>query len=153
VQRLESLDVWQWNPKEDQWERGFATLLGYVAEHGDALVPGARVVDGYKLGGWVNTQRLAYLDGTMLPDRCNRLESVTGWSWDPHSDSWNRACELVEAYVREHGHARVPDKHWVDGFALGAWVVAQRMRRRRGSLLPEREMRLSSLPGWSWGKV
>lgn len=153
VQRLESLDVWQWNPKEDQWERGFATLLGYVAEHGDALVPAARVVDGYKLGGWVNTQRLAYLDGTMLPDRCNRLESVTGWSWDPHSDSWNRACELVEAYVREHGHARVPDKYWVDGFALGAWVVAQRMRRRRGSLLPEREMRLSSLPGWSWGKV
>jgi superfamily II DNA or RNA helicase len=152
VQRLESLDVWEWSPKEDQWERGFTALLGYVAEHGDALVPAALVVGGYKLGGWVNTQRLAHLDGTMLQDRCNRLESVSGWSWDPHSDSWNRAFELVEAYAREHGHARVPDKHWVDGFALGAWVVAQRMRRRRGSLVPEREMRLSSLPGWSWGK-
>lgn len=150
VRRLESLNGWRWNPKEEQWERGFAALLNYAAEHGDVLVPAAYVVDGFRLGGWVNTQRLAHFDGTMLPTRRKRLENVSGWSWDPRAESWERAFGLVEDYVREHGNARVPDSHRVKGFALGAWVVTQRMQRKKGTLSAEREQRLSSLPGWIW---
>ena len=150
VRRLEAIDGWRWNPKEEQWERGFAALLNYAAEHGDALVPAAYVVDGFRLGGWVNTQRLAHFDGSMLPTRRKRLENVSGWTWDARAESWERAFGLVEDYVREHGNARVPDGYRVRGFALGAWVVAQRMQRKKGTLSAERQQRLSSLPGWIW---
>jgi hypothetical protein len=136
VRRLETIDGLRWDPKEEQWERGFAALLDYAAEHGDALVPAAYVVDGFRLGGWVNTQRLAHFDGTMLPTRRKRLENVSGWFWDARAESWDRAFGLVEDYVREHGNARVPDSHRVKGFALGAWVVAQRMQRKRAPFPP-----------------
>lgn len=150
VHKLEAIDRWQWTPKDDQWERGFTELTKYAAEHGDALVPAAYLIDGYKLGGWVLTQRLAYSDGTMLAGRRQRLENASGWSWDPHADSWNRAFGLVEDFTREHGNARVPDDYRVGDFALGAWVVTQRMRRKRSTLSTEREQRLGSLPGWIW---
>jgi hypothetical protein len=150
MRRLEAIDGWQWTPKEDQWERGFAELLKYAAEHGDALVPAAYVTDGYKLGGWVNTQRLAYGDGTMVSSRRKRLEDVSGWSWDPHADSWERAFGLVEDYARKCGNARVPDDYRADDFGLGAWVVTQRMQRKKGTLTSDREQRLNSVPGWAW---
>ena len=150
VLRLEAIDGWRWTPKDDQWELGFTELVNYAAEHGGALVPFAYVVNGYKLGGWVNTQRLAYFDGTMLPERRARLEDVSGWSWNPHADSWERAFTLVEEYAREHGTARVPDDYRAGDVGLGAWVGTQRMRRRKGELSAGREQRLSSLPGWIW---
>ena len=151
LRRLEAVEGWKWTPKDDQWERAFSVLLEYAAEHGDALVPIAYVVDGFRLGGWVNTQRLAYFDGTMPVARRERLEKeVPGWSWDPHADSWNRAFGLIEDYAREHGNARVPDSHFVGDFALGAWVGTQRQRRRKGTLPADRQKRLDSLPGWVW---
>ena len=150
VRRLEAIHGWQWTPKDDQWEYGFNELVKYATEHGDALVPVAHRAAGYKLGGWVNTQRLAYFDGTMLPERRTRLENVTGWSWDPHADNWERAFILVEEYARQHGNTRVPDDYRVGDIGLGAWVGTQRMRRRKGKLSAEREQRLSSLPGWVW---
>jgi hypothetical protein len=150
VRRLEKFDGWQWAPKGDQWERGYTELLKYVAEHGNALVPGAYRVGRYKLGGWVLTQRVALVDGTMTPERKKRLEDVPGWSWNPHADSWDRAFGLAEKYVAEYGNARIPDDYESEGFKLGAWTVAQRMRRRKGTLAPERERRLDALPGWVW---
>ncbi|WP_163720926.1 DEAD/DEAH box helicase [Mycolicibacterium psychrotolerans] len=150
VHRLEAVSGWRWSPKEEQWDRGFAALLDYVAEHGDALVPAAYVVDGFRLGGWVNTQRLAHFEGTMTPSRRERLENVSGWSWDARAENWERAFGLVEDYVREHGNARVPHSHRVKGIALGAWVVTQRMQRKKGTLPAKRQQRLSSLPGWIW---
>jgi hypothetical protein len=41
----------------EQWEEGFTRLVDYVKGHGDACVPYAYTVDGYKLGAWVRNQR------------------------------------------------------------------------------------------------
>ena len=150
VRRIEAIDGWLWTPTEDKWERGFTELVAYAAEHGDALVPVAYAVNGYRLGGWVNTQRLAYFDGTMLPERRARLENVSGWSWDPLGDSWERAFNLVADYANEHGTARIPDDYRVGEFGLGAWVGTQRTGRRKGTLSADREKRLGALPGWIW---
>ncbi|MDB2644313.1 helicase associated domain-containing protein, partial [Luminiphilus sp.] len=47
-----------WDPYEQQWEKGFAALEQYYAEHGDCLVPGDYLdQSGYKLGSWVSEQR------------------------------------------------------------------------------------------------
>jgi len=150
VRRLEAVKGWQWNPKTDQWARGFSELLTFVAERGHALVPGAYKVGSYRLGGWVLTQRVAFGDGTIDPERTRRLEAVPGWTWNPHVDSWERAFRLLEQYAEANGNTRVPDSYRVEDFGLGAWVGIQRGAHRQGKLTAERIRRLESLPGWVW---
>jgi hypothetical protein len=147
---LEAVKGWQWKPKADQWERGFAELLTFVAEHGHALVPAAYMVGSYRLGGWVLTQRVAFVEGTIDPARKRRLDEVPGWTWNPHVDSWERAFQLVEQYAEANGNTRVPDSYRVEDFGLGAWVVIQRGAYRKGKLTAERVRRFESLPGWVW---
>lgn len=55
--RLKDLRGWSWDPRSDLWEEGFCPPFDYVKSHGDARVPSAYTSDGYRLGGWVSTQR------------------------------------------------------------------------------------------------
>jgi hypothetical protein len=77
--RLLELPGWTWDPRADQWEEGFSRLQDYVQRHGDARVPGSYTVDGYKLGGWVKTQRRLHAKGTLNADRQHRLGDLPGW--------------------------------------------------------------------------
>ena len=142
IQRLEGVTGWQWTPKADKWERGFGELVRFAAHHGHANVPVAYAVGGYKLGGWVQTQRLAFDEVTIDPERKRRLEDVAGWTWNPHSDSWERAFRLLEQYAEANGNTRVPDSYRVGDFGLGAWVGIQRGLHRKGKLTAERVRRL-----------
>ena len=78
---LEALPGWTWRPKADQWEEGYKRLLDYVKRHGDACVAQSCIVDGFKLGTWVSTQRSNHAKCTLDPDRERRLQSLTGWTW------------------------------------------------------------------------
>ncbi|BBY53993.1 hypothetical protein MKOR_12440 [Mycolicibacillus koreensis] len=81
--RLEALPGWAWNTLDEQWERGYAEVQTYAAEHGHSRVPTRHVTaDGYRLGNWVNVQRTAYRDGKLSADRVARLEALPGWVWD-----------------------------------------------------------------------
>ena len=134
--RLEAVKGWQWNPTTDQWERGFSELLKFVAEHGHALVPVAYKVGSYRLGGWVMTQRAAFVDGTIDPERKRRLEDVPGWTWKPHIDSWERAFRLLEQYAEATGNTRVPDSYKVEDFRLGAGSVSNEVHTGRETSPP-----------------
>tara|TARA_Y100000588_G_scaffold92866_1_gene100423 strand:- start:4506 stop:5633 length:1128 start_codon:yes stop_codon:yes gene_type:complete len=160
--RLESVEGWVWNTFEAAWEEGFASLLKYVTEHGDALVPGNyKDPDGYKLGGWISRQRL-HVDNSarMSPERKARLESVEGWAWELSNSGqpkaieeaqWKEGFEKLLKYVEEHGDALVPTKYKdLDGYRLGSWISRQRETYGRGKLAPERKARLESVEGWVW---
>lgn len=71
------------------------------------------------------------------------------------SSSWEAALGRLEAWIAEHGTARVPQEHGkvpdeTGTFSLGAWCTVQRSLRRRGLLAADREARLAVLPGWRW---
>jgi hypothetical protein len=64
------------------------------------------------------------------------------------TDTWNFWFGLLEAYVEQEGHARVPASFkTLDGYALGTWVSNQ---RSRGRLSSEQIAKLESVSGWTW---
>jgi transcriptional regulator with XRE-family HTH domain len=72
--------------------------------------------------------------------------------WRVHAEQWEEHFRQLRHYVGQHGDARVPRSYITpDGGRLGAWVVEQRSRFARGTLDPDRSMRLEELPGWTWG--
>jgi Helicase associated domain len=81
VAQLEALAGWRWQPRADAWDEGFDRLSRFVDRTGTARVPRACVEDNYALGKWVGTQRAAYREGRLDPERARRLEALPGWAW------------------------------------------------------------------------
>jgi superfamily II DNA or RNA helicase len=148
---LEALPGWTWHPREADWEEGFAHLTRFVEREGHARVPHAHREDGYRLGGWVDSQRQAHRMDALDPERSAQLEAMPGWSWGVRESAWEEGLAHLKAFVDDQGHSRVPGTYQnEDGFKLGRWVVNQRAARRRGRLSDERARRLEALPGWAW---
>ena len=154
AKRLEALPRWSWNPRDDAWDEGLQRLAEYMRKHPESPTPtqAYKEPDGYKLGSWVVVQRTAYDKGTLSEERQRRLESLTGWSWDPLADAWDGNYGRLLDYVKTHGTSRVPPKYTVDGFRLGAWVQKQRSVYAAGRLGLERQHRLEALPKWRWSR-
>ncbi|CPR10900.1 helicase-associated [Mycobacterium bohemicum DSM 44277] len=148
--RLEALPGWFWDARAAEWEAAFGRLEGYVGRHGDAFVPQNYTVDGYKLGKWVNTQRVFRSRDRLDPERQRRLEALPGWTWDSRQAAWDKGFRYLQEYVKKNGHARVPQSYVVDGFRLGNWINMQRSNFSNGILEDDRRLRLEGLPGWSW---
>lgn len=70
--------------------------------------------------------------------------------------AWDEAFARLLAFVAREGDAGVPASHVEEGFALGAWVRAQKELSHeiggRGEILTaDRRRSLAGLPGWDWG--
>lgn len=150
--RLEELPGWMWTAEDDdaRWMEFLGQLESYIAAHGDAMVPQNFVRGGYRLGQWVTTQRTAYAAATLMPKRQRLLSELPGWAWQAREERWERNYRLLLQYAREHGNARVPQSHWVDGVKLGTWIGEQRMAFAHGKMSEERRARLEAVAGWTW---
>jgi hypothetical protein len=148
--RLEDLPGWTWDPFAAQWEEGFQRLVEYLDRHGHVRVPLPYVVDGYRLGTWVNKQRGLYSKGSLDTKRKRRLQDLQGWTWDPLAAQWQEGFQRLVEYVDRYGDARVPYKYQINGFKLGGWVCTQRSKYTKGTLDDIRRGRLEELVGWLW---
>jgi hypothetical protein len=63
------------------------------------------VFNGIRLGSWVNTQRPNHMRGKLSDERRGRLESLRRWSWEPHTDLWDRTFAALQQYAHRTGHA------------------------------------------------
>ena len=62
------------------WDEGYGQLTTYVQAEGHARVPQSyRTAEGYRLGGWVATQRQT--KDALSAERRDRLEGLAGWAW------------------------------------------------------------------------
>ncbi len=144
--RLEALPGWTWDVLVEWWEEGFECLRRFVELEGHARVPRAWVMDGFRLGQWVQVQRSTYATGQLAPDRVDRLKALPGWIWNARVDLWEEGFNHLRNFVEREGHARVPTNHVESGYRLGQWVGGQRTRKPT----PDRVARLEALPGWIW---
>jgi hypothetical protein len=143
--RLEELPGWALDARTAYWEEGFRRLQEYADQHGHTRVPQKYVIDDYRLGAWLNTQRTNW--SKLSDERRQRLSQIPGWALNAIDAQWEEGFNHLLAYVAETGSALVPSDYILDGFRLGQWVTVQ--RRSWESLSDERRQRLAKLPGWA----
>ena len=145
-ERLEKLKGWSWDPRQDLWDNSFGYLKAFNEEFGHCNVPMSYKVDGFSLQTFVSNVRKRKVE--FDSERLKRFESLTGWSWDPMQDQWNKSFGLLKAFDNEFGHCNVPMDYVVDGVFLGRFV--KNLRNRQAGLTTERLKMLRGLKGWIW---
>ncbi|MEV0761705.1 Helicase associated domain protein [Nocardia sp. NPDC050435] len=132
------------------WEFWLGLLEQFIKQEGHALIPATHKIDGHAIGSWVATQRHKHGKGQLDVVRKQRLDDVPNWTWDALTAQWEEGFTRLVSFVDQHGHASVPQSYVIDGFRLGAWVTMQRVNHAENRGLPEREVRLVALAGWTW---
>ncbi|MEH6468025.1 MAG: helicase associated domain-containing protein [Porticoccus sp.] len=148
IKRLDTLEF-VWEPHEPLWEKGFAALQAYLAEHGDSLVPENYVTEDehYELGTWARAQRLT--EGNYPREKYKRLCALN-YVWDLQQYAWDRAFAALEAYKAENGDCLVPGDYMTeDELELGLWVSKQRTDLHYSFLEEDRMLKLDAL-GFAW---
>jgi hypothetical protein len=137
---------------QDTWNEAFNLLSKFVERRGNALVPVSYTTwDGFKLGNWVSHQRASYKRGILSKERRKKLEELHGWVWDVKEARWWESLKNLYIYVDQYTTSLVPKRYIAkDGFALGNWVVAQRVAYKHGKLSQEQQQALTELPDWTW---
>jgi hypothetical protein len=165
-QRLEALLGWVWPRQSNergqdfadrfgaQWENSFAALKQFSEREGHCRISSRyKTGDEYTLRIWVMHQREKQVDGTLNPDRQQRLEALPDWSWTPESDRhkalWEKRFASLRHFSERERHSQVPSGYKTDdGVLLGPWVNRQRILQN--TMEPNRKQRLEALPGWVW---
>ncbi|BBX58330.1 UvrABC system protein B [Mycobacterium shottsii] len=136
VQRLEEVPEWTWDARDETWEEGFLRLGNYVAAHGNSRVPTSYVDDEFKLGQWVSVQRVTFAKGSQPEDRKNKLEALTGWTWDVKTDLWEEGFRRLQDYVGHHGTPPAQtysDKDGLQARFMGHHTAAELRARALGA--------------------
>ena len=148
-QEIASLEAVGFEWGQTAWDNKFELLKQWALEHNSTRVPRGQVVNGIKLGKWVGTQRQAYRAerlrerGETPPKNSPRINPVQiaklntiGFEWGglkPHD--WEKKFQLLQKFVAEHGHSRVPVRLNTEDYPkLGVWVMQQRAAYRTGRL-------------------
>jgi superfamily II DNA or RNA helicase len=154
AKRLESLPGWTWNPLDGIWESTYEKLLALASEFKHASIP--KSIDDpelKELAGWISRQRQSHRQKTLDEQKIKLLESLPGWTWKPHDESWDMYFRLLKDYQKEFGHALVSQSRSRDlfkGHDIATWVNSQRTRYKKGGLEPDRILKLETIDGWSW---
>ena len=133
---------------EEKWERTYNLLIDYYKEHGNINVPREYVVNGVKLGRWLDHMRSAY-KGTsaskLSQERINKLNDLD-MNWELHKmHSFDKYYQLLEKYYQEHGNINVPKSYTVNGIRLGEWLSRLRHSYKNGNSQNLTELELDKL--------
>lgn len=131
---------------QDSWTDLYNQLLQFQRRHGHCLVP-TLYRENPKLGRWVAVQRYRRRINALNAEQIQKLDRI-GFVWSPSDLMWERMFQALRQFIRDHGHANVPE-NYPPNVQLARWVQTQRHRRWKGWLSPERIRRLDTV-GFLW---
>lgn len=141
------------------------------------LPPDLEVDGSFQLGKWIAQQRRRYRDAAsskpgadgrksdskkpkLTREHLKALKSLPhfldDWKKADSESKWKTAQKALRAYVKKHGHAKVPRYYehpqgpGKADFKLGMWVYGMRTRFKQGKLPAARIEALEAFDGWVW---
>lgn len=144
IARLDSIGMLWGDTVDNRWEKGFQEAELYKKRNGNLLVPTKFVTpSGFKLGAWIQRQRLVHKQKKILPERERRLESI-GMVWE--ADTWEMRFALAKEYYEKNGTVDISQNLVVNGVWIGKWIWSQKKYLKSGKLTSEQVKMLSTLP-------
>ncbi|MFJ1254363.1 Helicase associated domain protein [Cupriavidus sp. CuC1] len=139
----------------DGWEVGYGAANARWEKYGNCNAPKRSVwpegdlVNGFRLGDWLNLQRSTRRAGQLSREREDRLTRL-GMVWAPWEATWEEGFLCAEGWNAHYGNCNAPaSSRWPEGagngFRLGQWLDRQRKARKGGMLSEERVRRLESI--------
>ncbi|MFF7763970.1 transposase [Streptomyces griseorubiginosus] len=151
---LAQLDRW-WNPPWPvDWQRAWYRARDWVREH--QQVHGGDNLAGlpHWLALWLRQQithyRQLHADQRRLLAELglNEHEIKRFHAWPGRRRPVGEALAVADDFAARHGHLAVSRPTTADGFALGAWLAAARLRQRRAGRPTCLGQRLTALDPW-----
>ena len=123
-----------WNPHAIAWEEGYSYAKMYFDEFHNLLVSQKCVYRGFKLGRWINKQRVNKMRNRNTSDRISKLEAI-GMVWDSKVAAWEEGFRQAQEYFYENGNLLVHKGYKTrGGYSLGAWIATQRLLKKQEKL-------------------
>lgn len=147
IAKLDELGM-VWDVTESRHLEALSRLREWHGRHGRLPRQG----DDKSLSAWLSRWRAAYWSGTLNSGTAAVLEEL-GMVWETwQSRHWSEGIRHAREFYEEYGHLN-PSKDYraPDGYALGAWVGTQRVRRGKGQLSEECVAELEAL-GVVWDR-
>lgn len=154
IDKLDSIGmVWSYRRS---FEEVYEMAKNYYEVNGDLRIPyhfktldGVTKNDkGYPLGSWLVQQRRKKKLGILSKERQELLEEI-GIEWKVLK-TWEESYVYAVLYYKEFGNLDVKKSYVAeDGYPLGNWIYAQKVRYRDGSL-SKREISLLNVLKINW---
>jgi hypothetical protein len=125
IQRLNEINF-IWDARKEKWEVGFDSLLKFHKREGHCLVPVNHIEDGFKLGRWVDRQRVEKIN--LSQSRMKKLATLN-FSWNSLTTQWDLAFEALLKFKKREGHCVVSLNHSEEGINLYNWIQRQRQNK------------------------
>ena len=123
-----------WDPHAIAWEEGYSYAKMYFDEFHNLLVSQKCVYRGFKLGRWINKQRVNKMRNRNTSDRISKLEAI-GMVWDSKVAAWEEGFRQAQEYFYENGNLLVHKGYKTrGGYSLGAWIATQRLLKKQEKL-------------------
>jgi len=134
IRAVESIPGWYWN----SWD-GFIRVYKRCSDEG-ILIKDSTVVDfDFKelrsIGAWVRKMRGRALRGELKTHQIVMIESLPGWTYEPHHDKFMKGIDSYITYAKERPNKDIPQSYIDEnGFKLGSWVSVVRMNKKKRPL-------------------
>lgn len=142
------------------WDEWYELACEYQKNNGNIDIPYAFIttsdytITGVKLGTWFHMKKVKYNNGTLEESKRVKLEEIGLVITKKDNDTiWQEWYDLACKYYEHHKNLLVPCQFKTkngyeydeNGYALGTWIVKQRVHYRKGILTEDRNLKLSKI--------
>jgi hypothetical protein len=131
------------------WDQSYEELQAFFNKNDNSNVPAKHG----RLGMWVIRQRNT--DRQKLTSLQLEKLNALKFDWETKAEKaerkWTQMFALLQQFIEEHGHTRVPCSTTAEGFQLGQWVTSQQKLHRKAKIRDDRRRQLKSV-GFLWAR-
>ena len=132
-----------------RWFKKYLKALEYKKEHGNCNVRIDYVTkDGFKLGSWLKSQRVAYRNNMLSDEKISFLKGLD-LDFSTQKTKWDKMYSILEEYYSKNNNPNISTHYETD--KMGNWINIQRQKYKKDKLSNEHIKMLNMLE-FEWSK-